>query len=77
MSLPARGAWIEILACLASRRPVWSLPARGAWIEIPKVESESKFRFMSLPARGAWIEMVYKQLPRRIGIVAPRTGSVD
>ncbi len=35
-SLPARGAWIEIVyvrACWLSEIP--SLPARGAWIEIP------------------------------------------
>ena len=34
MSLPARGAWIEIAAqCMASGS-LMSLPARGAWIEI-------------------------------------------
>ena len=34
MSLPARGAWIEITKFAPMIRAVWSLPARGAWIEI-------------------------------------------
>ena len=35
MSLPSRGAWIEIIP-LAAAAPVLitSLPSRGAWIEI-------------------------------------------
>ena len=34
LSLPARGAWIEIKAPLTRPITLWSLPARGAWIEI-------------------------------------------
>ena len=35
MSLPPRGAWIEILSSLSAREgQYWSLPPRGAWIEI-------------------------------------------
>ena len=34
LSLPARGAWIEILCKRNSKKPSVSLPARGAWIEI-------------------------------------------
>ena len=33
-SLPARGAWIEIVALYRQRAERQSLPARGAWIEI-------------------------------------------
>ena len=33
-SLPARGAWIEIVRLIAVMRRRVSLPARGAWIEI-------------------------------------------
>ena len=37
MSLPSRGAWIEICRCRPlSLRRRWSLPSRGAWIEIGK-----------------------------------------
>ena len=40
MSLPARGAWIEIgLSARPSGQPE-SLPARGAWIEIDLSWSE-------------------------------------
>ena len=33
-SLPARGAWIEILSSFTAFRVSLSLPARGAWIEM-------------------------------------------
>ena len=61
MSLPARGAWIEIL------KPAYfisgassSFPARGAWIEmtwdgVTVIDGDK-----SLPARGAWIEIFVK-----------------
>ena len=34
MSLPARGAWIEIFGMRMDGCHFASLPARGAWIEI-------------------------------------------
>ena len=35
MSLPVRGAWIEIASTIRPFRPlILSLPVRGAWIEI-------------------------------------------
>ena len=34
MSLPARGAWIEIFGMRRGGCHFASLPARGAWIEI-------------------------------------------
>ena len=41
MSLPARGAWIEIFPGY-SRNPLpTSLPARGAWIEIEDVTGDT------------------------------------
>ena len=57
MSLPVRGAWIEML----NARPFVmygapSLPVRGAWIEILSMFPEDLKR-LSLPVRGAWIEM--------------------
>ena len=36
MSLPARGAWIEIAYCARDSDLDRSLPARGAWIEMPE-----------------------------------------
>ena len=34
MSLPTRGAWIEIISCVVSAYRSKSLPTRGAWIEM-------------------------------------------
>ena len=36
MSLPVRGAWIEIAFCRKPPIQNQSLPVRGAWIEIDK-----------------------------------------
>ena len=41
LSLPVRGAWIEILLFLPSLYSLASLPVRGAWIEIPFAIRES------------------------------------
>ena len=57
MSLPTRGAWIEMLlwgAAFEAHRP--SLPTRGAWIEIG-YGLGLNVALLSLPTRGAWIEM--------------------
>ena len=34
VSLPARGAWVEMLKQSVLPLPSESLPARGAWVEI-------------------------------------------
>ena len=34
MSLPVRGAWIEIQRVISVDKKLLSLPVRGAWIEI-------------------------------------------
>ena len=34
LSLPVRGAWIEILSAARAKSAIVSLPVRGAWIEI-------------------------------------------
>ena len=57
MSLPARGAWIEMVTTKGLEQLVGSLPARGAWIEIPQRMDRRKRTLSSLPARGAWIEI--------------------
>ena len=57
LSLPVRGAWIEIpFAANSSSMLTSSLPVRGAWIEII-VKPLSCLGGVSLPVRGAWIEI--------------------
>ena len=76
MSLPARGAWIEIVKRSWAVLKYSSLPARGAWIEMSRVPF-CVITLTSLPARGAWIEILnFLATPRYFG-VAPRKGSVD
>ena len=58
MSLPPRGAWIEIdITPQFVYHDFKSLPPRGAWIEI-KVVRMIMAAFKSLPPRGAWIEII-------------------
>ena len=60
MSLPSRGAWIEIPVG-PERQAIHgkSLPSRGAWIEMVKVVTTGAGNpGKSLPSRGAWIEMI-------------------
>ena len=57
LSLPVRGAWIEIIKTAdACRVRCKSLPVRGAWIEIRRMRLTVCFP-SSLPVRGAWIEI--------------------
>ena len=52
MSLPVRGAWIEMrICCRRGRRPA-SLPVRGAWIEITS-QSESSDGNAVAPRKGS------------------------
>ena len=58
MSLPVRGAWIEINSPSIRHVPAHtSLPVRGAWIEIRRTSRKRCGKPTSLPVRGAWIEM--------------------
>ena len=57
LSLPVRGAWIEIALFQRVDSAVKvSLPVRGAWIEIQENNRAGK-QSRSLPVRGAWIEI--------------------
>ena len=76
MSLPVRGAWIEIAAIRRSIALVKSLPVRGAWIEI-SFRALWRMAKMSLPVRGAWIEIRLTSDNIIHSLVAPRAGSVD
>ena len=77
MSLPARGAWIEIGVVktgpeiMGSRSPHGE---RGLKFIEPMVNCINSG---SLPARGAWIEMFAACMTAVAKGVAPRTGSVD
>ena len=57
MSLPIRGAWIEIRTRMRESSSSMSLPIRGAWIEICLAMSVL-LACASLPIRGAWIEII-------------------
>ena len=77
VSLPSRGAWIEIYKALGVPiRPVTSLPSRGAWIEILKISCILPAA-SSLPSRGAWIEIITEGVTYGRTLVAPLAGSVD
>ena len=56
LSLPLRGAWIEITERTLNDSLRMSLPLRGAWIEILANERAQAGQ-SSLPLRGAWIEI--------------------
>ena len=77
LSLPPRGAWIEMPPPWRSRPSSTSLPPRGAWIEISTKTIMSGSRTTSLPPRGAWIEIGSSASACRFQSVAPPTGSVD
>ena len=77
LSLPVRGAWIEMMAIRVntfSRKQ--SLPVRGAWIEIELMGKTVRVD-ASLPVRGAWIEIQSATMGNSLRGVAPRAGSVD
>ena len=57
LSLPMRGAWIEMIPDNALVGISLSLPMRGAWIEITLCSFDLLFSSVSLPMRGAWIEI--------------------
>ena len=76
MSLPVRGAWIEIVISATCVPRALSLPVRGAWIEIV-ISATCVPRALSLPVRGAWIEINRLTCSCKSLTVAPRAGSVD
>ena len=58
VSLPVRGAWVEILLEEATMEvPLLSLPVRGAWVEMLVVGLYYLILPASLPVRGAWVEI--------------------
>ena len=65
LSLPVRGAWIEILTIVWALICPMSLPVRGAWIEMPFRGRLALRVVLSLPVRGAWIEISQAASPCR------------
>ena len=76
LSLPSRGAWIEMLLSQLWIELFASLPSRGAWIEIC-IYSDCLSISRSLPSRGAWIEIFLLPVQHYSQVVAPLAGSVD
>ena len=77
MSLPVRGAWIEI----TDARDVRTLmdgrsPCGERGLKLRHRERHA-FADGSLPVRGAWIEIAPWWRHERRPLVAPRAGSVD
>ena len=60
VSLPVRGAWIEIVKRWITSAFCASLPVRGAWIEMIQSWIVS-YHCASLPVRGAWIEISWRK----------------
>ena len=78
MSLPVRGAWIEMTVYNKWFCRFQSLPVRGAWIEITDDGRTRHRQDVSLPVRGAWIEILKGLIGNFwLSMVAPRAGSVE
>ena len=75
MSLPVRGAWVEISPLRWGLRDEASLPVRGAWVEIIRHGCRA-VTIWSLPVRGAWVEISILPIRVDLSLVAPRAGSV-
>ena len=74
LSLPMRGAWIEIIELEGGEPLLQSLPMRGAWIEIASASSATNSA-KSLPMRGAWIEIRKYAKSGRWGVSLPMRGA--
>ena len=61
LSLPSRGAWIEIIRRSRSHRPASVAPLAGSVDRNRLLSPILKVPAGSLPSRGAWIEMLHCQ----------------
>ena len=78
LSLPVRGAWIEIKINLAFRcRRQSSLPVRGAWIEILSGDDNLRSVYDGRSPCGERGLKSSNSLLAYAVTVAPRAGSVD
>ena len=78
MSLPSRGAWIEMSPLRRIPSRPWSLPSRGAWIEIVTPCCSIASRLLVAPLAGS-VDRNTIYLAQCISYftVAPLAGSVD
>ena len=77
LSLPSRGAWIEIFKNFNSGRARMSLPSRGAWIEM-ETALRCGHRPAVAPLTGSVDRNHFSPMPvSLLSWVAPLTGSVD
>ena len=77
MSLPTRGAWIEILMSDAQETCLASLPTRGAWIEILAAARPYTASACRSPHGERGLKSLGIGLMVVGAVVAPHTGSVD
>ena len=77
LSLPTRGAWIEIKIIWTCWNISAVAPHTGSvdWNHYGAAVCAS--HWMSLPTRGAWIEIFFHLQSISCYVVAPHTGSVD
>ena len=77
MSLPTRGAWIEINPVRIWLSTTASLPTRGAWIEIVQSEIAGGTRISRSPHGERGLKYPHPFRDALQSKVAPHTGSVD
>ena len=77
MSLPSRGAWIEIIMVGAALPKTRCRSPRGERGLKYREEAAHKDESGSLPSRGAWIEIYLFFRLTAFSLVAPLAGSVD
>ena len=77
MSLPSRGAWIEIGSNYPPPRTQKVAPLAGSVDRNILYHDGRQRPDLSLPSRGAWIEMEQYTDYYTIYLVAPLAGSVD
>ena len=75
-SLPARGAWVEIILSLKVIVTPPSLPARGAWVEIILDYRRKRPISGRSPHGERGLKFLIRAHCVHLAFVAPRTGSV-
>ena len=77
LSLPVRGAWIEMLHPRGGCLGAMSLPVRGAWIEMPHPFCTAKTGSRRSPCGERGLKYSCYLENSDAAHVAPRAGSVD
>ena len=77
VSLPVRGAWIEIRKLWRVYKRETSLPVRGAWIEMARAAGPSSGGLSRSPCGERGLKLLAIVNCTVSVLVAPRAGSVD